>query len=231
MNLILRRRNFLVNKGLQFSLLCITLGYVMFFFLVMFASLFVPLMLNLSPDGGELSETVYESAHNLIFLHNNFWLPSLFCLISISIHSIRTSHRIAGPIYRLNTIVDSMKRGILPAPLRSLRKGDYLTAEFSQASDMLENLRLKLGDIQAKHEELDKSISQCTALSGKASQDELMKTIIDIKAKSSQLGEQIGYFSIPSDEASCEPSTQKTDTCSEKSTCIRQEDGTPGREC
>jgi hypothetical protein len=231
MNFIKRRRNFLVNKNLQFSLLCITVGYVIFFFLVMSASLFVPLMVNLTTDSGNISKKTIESANNLIFLHNNFWLPSVLCLISIAIHSIRTSHRIAGPIYRLNTVVDSIKQGILPAPLRGLRKGDYLTAEFSQASDMVESLRLKLGDIQASHEDLDKTISQCNALSGIAQQDEVIKSINEIRAKSSQLGEKIGCFSILSNESPCEPSSDKTHSCGGNCTCAKQSDGTPESKC
>ena len=67
MNLILRRRNFLINKDLQFSLLCITLGYVLFFLLVMSASLFFPLMANLKADGGEMSKQSLEYANNLFF--------------------------------------------------------------------------------------------------------------------------------------------------------------------
>jgi methyl-accepting chemotaxis protein len=231
MNLILRRRNFLVNKDLQFSLLCITLGYVVFFLLVMSASLFVPLMVNLKAEGGEISKQSLESANNLIFLHNNFWLPSLLCMISISIHSIRTSHRIAGPIYRLNTVVESIKQGILPPPLPGLRKGDYLAEEFSQASDMLENLRLKLGDIQAKHEDLDKTISQCNELSDKSSQEEVMQSINEIRAKSSQLGEKIGYFSILNNESPCEHSNDKTHTCGGNCTCVNQTDGTSESDC
>lgn len=226
MNFILRRRNFLVNKDLQFSLLCITLGYVIFFLLVMSASLFVPLMVNLKAEGGVISKKSLESANNLIFLHNNFWLPSFLCLISISIHSIRTSHRIAGPIHRLNTVVESIKQGILPPPLRSLRKGDYLTREFSQASDMLESLRINLGDIQATHEDLDKTICEYNELSGDASQDEVMQSINEIRAKSRQLGEKIGYFSILSNGSPCEPSSEKTHTCGGNYTCVNQTDGT-----
>jgi len=231
MEFISRRRNFLVNKGLQFSLLSITLGYIVFFLLVLSASLFLPLMAGLSAEGGYISNKALESANNLIFLHNNFWLPSLFCMISISIHSIRTSHRIAGPVYRLNKVIDSIKQGILPAPLRSLRKGDYLNKEFSNISGMLDNLRLKLGDIQAAHEDLDKSISQCNELSAAASPDEITKAINEIRAKSGQLGEKIGYFSILNNESPCEPSNDKTQTCSGNCSCVKQDDGTPGSEC
>ena len=230
MEFILRRRNFLVNKGLQFSLLRITVGYVAFFLLVLSASLFVPLMASLSAEGAHISKKTLESANNLIFLHNNFWLPSLLCLITISIHSIRTSHRIAGPVYRLNKVIDSIKQGILPAPLHRLRKGDYLTEEFSNISGMLDNLRLKLGDIQTAHEDLDKTISQRSKLSGTASPDEIMKAINDIRAKSGQLGEKIGYFSILNNEPTCEPSNDTTQTYSGNYTCVKQENGTPGSE-
>jgi len=230
MEFISRRRNFLVNKDLQFSLLCIALGYVVFFILVITAALFVPLMVNMKAEGGNISKKALQSANNLIYLHNNFWLPSLLCLISISIHSIRTSHRIAGPIYRLNRVVDSIKQGILPVPLHSLRKGDYLFEQFSNTSEMLTNLRLKLGDIQATHEDLDKTIAQCNELSGTTSPDALIKSINEIRAKSSQLGEKIGYFSIPNSESPCDATQDKLKTCSSSCACGNQSDGTSGNE-
>jgi hypothetical protein len=128
-------------------------------------------------------------------------------------------------------VVDSLKQGVLPVPLRSLRKGDYLTDEFSNASEMVNTLRLKLGDIQAIHEDLNRSIDQCNELSGKASQDVLMQSINEIRAKSSQLGDRIGYFTIMNNESPCGPSQDKTQPCSGNCACGKQKDGTPGTSC
>jgi len=223
MEFIARRRNFLVNKDLQFSLLCITLGYVIFFFLVMIASLFVPLMVSMNVEGGNITKKTVESAQNLLFLHNNFWLPSLLCLISISIHSIRTSHRIAGPMYRLNRAVDSIRQGIIPASLRSLRKGDYLIKEFGNVGEMVASLHAKLSEIQTAHADLEDAISQCNALSGKGASDELMRSIQEIRSKSGRLGETINCFSVQDDETSCGPSQNNAHSCT--GTCGCKQDG------
>lgn len=231
MAFISRRRIFLVNKNLQFSLLRITLGYVIFFLLILSLALFVPLMVNLKAEGGIISKKALESANNLIFLHNNFWLPSLLCLVSIAIHSVRTSHRIAGPMYRLNMVIESIKQGILPAPLRRLRKGDYLSEEFSNVNEMLDNLRLKLNDIQASHEDLDGALSQYDKLSKEGSLDEMRKSLSEIRAKSARLKEKIEYFTILNGESPGDPSHDTTYICSENYACAKGEDGTSGGEC
>jgi methyl-accepting chemotaxis protein len=231
MAFISRRRTFLVNKNLQFRLLCITLGYVIFFLLIMSLALFVPLMANLKAEGGKISKEALESAKNLIFLHNNFWLPSLLCLVFISIHSVRTSHRIAGPMYRLNMLIESIKQGILPAPMCRLRKGDYLTKEFSNVNEMLDNLRLKLNDIRVSHEDLDMTLSQYSELSGKGSLDEMRTSLNEIRAKSARLKEKIGYFSILNGESPGDPSHDATHICSEHYACAKDEEGTSGGEC
>jgi methyl-accepting chemotaxis protein len=231
MAFISRRRTFLVNKNLQFRLLCITLGYVIFFLLILSLALFAPLMANLKAEGGKISKEALESANNLIFLHNNFWLPSLLCLVFIAIHSVRTSHRIAGPMYRLNMLIESIKQGILPAPLSRLRKGDYLTEEFSNVNEMLDNLRLKLNDIRASHEDLDMTLSQCSELSGKGSLDEMRTSLNEIRAKSARLKEKIGYFSVLNGESPGDPSHDATHICSEHYACAKEEDGTSGGEC
>jgi hypothetical protein len=231
MNFISRRRNFLVNKNLQYSLLRITLGYVFFFFLVIFASLFIPLMLNLKAEGGDISKQTLESASTLIFLHNNFWLPSLLCLVSIAVHSIRTSHRIAGPMHRMNEVIESVKQGILPPPLNRLRKGDYLSEEFRNVSEMLDNLRLRLDDIRVSHADLDRAVSQCCDLPGKTSGDEIVKSMNEIRVKNSRLKEKIGYFSILNSGAPVDPSHDNTHTHGENCACVKEENGTSGGEC
>lgn len=230
MEFISRRRKFLVNKDLQFSLLCITLGYVIFFFLVMTTSLFVPLMVDLKAADGSMSKKTLESAQNFLFLHNNFWLPSVLCLISISIHSIRTSHRIAGPIYRLNTVVDSIKQGIIPPPMRTLRKGDYLVKEFSNISDMVDHLSLTINNIHEAHAALDKTILQCTSIPASASQHEIMKAMNEIAAKSDTLRDTIKSISIQNDDIPSGPSPVGGEASAGTCGC-KQEQGAPESKC
>jgi methyl-accepting chemotaxis protein len=174
---------------------------VLLFFSVLALSLFIPLMVGLDSAGNITSNKSFQSAQSLLYLHEHFWLPSFLCLIAIAIHSVKTSHRIAGPMYRLNKIINSINQGVLPVPLRTLRKGDYLTEEFNRINDMLENLRTHITDVQEEHSELGRLISQTSSLSSESSTDVFMQIITDIEEKNEHLGEKIGYFNVESIES------------------------------
>ena len=193
----LRRRKFVLNKNLQYSMLLISISYAASIFIVLAASLFVPLMVGMNRAEFASKES-FQAANTILFIHKHFWIPGLLCMITIGIYSIRTSHRIAGPIYRLNKLLRSMKQGIIPRPLHNLRKSDYLTDEFELINQMLENLRSNLSDVQAEHSKLNNVISKHNKSANKASRDQLVKQLKKISDQSNKLGESIEYFKIES---------------------------------
>jgi nitrogen fixation/metabolism regulation signal transduction histidine kinase len=173
------------------------MSYIILIFLVLAASLFVPLMMEME-RAGEVPENAFRAANLILFIHDHFWLPGLLCLLAVGIHSVRTSHRIAGPIYRLKNVIGSVKQGILPPPLRSLRKGDYLVAEFELINQMVENLRLNIEEIQEAHSEVDRAVSLYRNLSNEALRDESLEKFNEIARYNTILGEKIGHFKIQS---------------------------------
>ena len=192
----LRRRKFIINKDLQYSLLIISFFYLLLFFVVVGSILFVPLMIELD-SADYYSEQAFQTASKILYLHTKFWPAVLLSLLVIALHSIRTSHKIAGPLYRLNLVFAAIKQGNLPQRIR-LRKGDYLLKEVELINQMLESLRVKVHDIQEAQARLNEAISECKDVVSHASKDEILQRMNDLEEKGDQLGEKLAYFKIVS---------------------------------
>lgn len=190
------RRKFIIRKKLQYSLLIISLLYVVFFLVVLGTSLFIPLMIELGKSYGS-SEKALQAANQILYLHANFWPAVLFSFIVICLHSIFTSHRIAGPLYRFSLAFKDMKEGVLCKPIR-VRKGDHLLDEIETFNQMVERLRAKIAEIQEAQVCFSKAITECSELVSQAPRDEIIKRLSDLTQKGNRLGEKIGFFKIES---------------------------------
>lgn len=191
---ISRRRKFLINKDLQFRLLSASLFYVLLFVAVLGSALFIPLFTELEKAHGS-SLKVQQAAKILLYLHANFWPAVLLSLVLIAILSIRTSHRVAGPLYRITRVLDALKDGNLSNAIHP-RKGDRLAAEIKTTNQMLETLRIKVAEIQKAQKDLNHAIAACSEVIGHASGEEMALRMNDIREKETTLGERILYFKI-----------------------------------
>jgi methyl-accepting chemotaxis protein len=189
-----RRRKFLINKGLQWRLLAISLGHVMLFFIVVSFALFFPLIIDLG-QSDTYSEKALQAANHMLYLHTYFWPAALFALFAICLHSIHISHKIAGPLYRFSHIFKALQNGTLPQPIR-LRKGDYLLPEMETLNAMLRSLRERIGEIQATQTQLYEAITTCQQTVQQASQDDLTQRLKYLAEKGNALGDQLAHFKI-----------------------------------
>jgi methyl-accepting chemotaxis protein len=193
---ILRRRKFVINKSLQYHLLFISLLYAVLFLVVVGVSLFIPLMVELE-RAEDASEKALQASNLILYLHANFWPAVLLSLIFIGLYSIRTTHRIAGPLYRMNLVFKAMEEGNLPGPIQT-RKDDYLLPEIEEINQVLEKLRGKVTEIQGAQVQLSEAISECGKVVSQCSRDEIIERINNIMRKRNQLAEKIRYFKIES---------------------------------
>lgn len=189
-----RRRKFIINKNLQYRFLIISISYIFIFFIFTIFSLFVPLIIKLN-EVDITSEAALQAANQLLYLHTNFWPALLLFIVIIVLHSIRTSHRIAGPLYRINIIFESIKKGNLPKPTH-LRKGDLLVADFESANQMLNIIRQQVMQIKEAHVDLSKTISECEDIYSHGSRDDLTECINKLSKKGEQLEEKLSFFKI-----------------------------------
>jgi methyl-accepting chemotaxis protein len=191
-----RRRHFIINKDLQFSLLTISIFYLLIFLVVVGSILFIPVMIELD-QVDYASDQAVQAASKIMYLHSKFWPAVIFALILIALHSIRTSHKIAGPLYRFDRLFESMKEGNLSSKI-TLRKGDYLINEMDNINEMLESLQIRVQEIKDAQSGLNEAISECKDVVSHASKDEISKRMNDITEKGDQLGEKLAYFKLAS---------------------------------
>lgn len=140
-----QRRKFIVNKSVQLRLLWLSLAYILFFCFVLASALFIPLIIELNNPNAVPGE-VEESATQILYLHDKFWLAALLALVVVGLHSILTSHRIAGPLYRFDRMFKSIRDGRLPAQVK-LRKRDFLIKEMDTINEMIESLRDRFNNL------------------------------------------------------------------------------------
>jgi hypothetical protein len=164
---ILRRRTFLINLRLQANLLLTSLGHIGLFIVVITIALFAPLILRLN-SGEPGSTEASDAALRILYLHEVYWLPVLLSLLAIGLHSIRASHRIAGPVFRFRRVCESMAGGVVPLPV-TLRKDDQLHAEMDVVNAMLETWRRVVTEAKEDAERLQDSLAAYEETSDAAS--------------------------------------------------------------
>ena len=191
---IWRRRRFIINRDFQLKLLFASLFYVCLCLAVLGAGLFIPLFTELDQPGAT-SLKLQQAAKMVLYLHENFWPAVLLSLVLIGFLSIRTSHRIAGPLYRIMLVLESLKKGKLPKPVHA-RKGDHLEAEIKITNQMIEGLRIHAGEIQKAQADLNNAIDACSKVIGQASSEELTNRMKDVSEKRDRLEEKMSYFKI-----------------------------------
>jgi len=171
-----------------------SLFYVFLALAVVGSGLFIPLFTELE-KAQRTSLKLQHVARMILYLHENFWPAVLLSLVLICFLSIRTSHRIAGPLYRITLVLESLKKGKLPKAVHS-RKGDHLDAEIEVTNQMLDSLRMHVGEIQKAQADLDGAIAACSKLTGHASSEEMALHMKDIREKGRTLEEKLSHFKI-----------------------------------
>jgi hypothetical protein len=194
MRAIFKRRKFVVYRKLQLRLMIISFSYVVLFCAVMGMYLFIPLMIELNKSYTG-SDEAFGVAERILYLHEKFWPALLLSLFAMGCHSIFTSHKIAGPLYRFNLIFKAIKEGIVPTPIQ-LRKSDYLYGEMENINQMLERLRGKLTELQETQADLNRSIIECKDGVSHSSMNELIKKMEDLGEQGKKLEEKLGYFKV-----------------------------------
>jgi methyl-accepting chemotaxis protein len=190
----LRRRRFLINRPLQLTLLWNSLLHVILFVTVTAVALFVPSMIELRSIE-DYSQNKLEAANHLLYLHDYFWPAVLFVLIVIFLTSIRTSHKIAGPLFRFNRTFEAIGKGELPSAIR-IRKGDFLVEEAKGINRMLEGLRENVRAVQEAQAALQKAISECEQTAKQSSPTELEDRVKDLVERADELEKRLGAFSV-----------------------------------
>jgi hypothetical protein len=132
-----RRKSRLVDRRYQFGLAWRMLLVFLLFFAIGVFVVFAPSTFGLL-TGADLAE-LEPAAEEFLILHRRIWPAVLVVLAGVFAYTLLFSHRIVGPIYRINQVLHKMLRGEYPGSV-TLRKGDH----FQQTADLLERLSQQL---------------------------------------------------------------------------------------
>jgi methyl-accepting chemotaxis protein len=187
-----RRRKFIVNRDLQMALLRNSFLYAFLFVLVIGEVFFVPLMAELT-DAESPSETSVQVANQIQYLYTYFWPAVIFAMILILLHSIRASHKVAGPLYRFKVVLEALKEGEISPPIH-IRKGDYLQQEAELINQVLESLRQNLKGLQQAQVQLNQALSGYRRELGQNLSTEEKQRVRDLTEKADQLADRLRYF-------------------------------------
>lgn len=144
------RRRFVVDS-FQYRLLGITLTYFLAAVVVFVAAIFVPLIVELWSRGA-LDADDAALADQFLVLHGRVWPAVGVAVLMLTVHSVVTSNRIAGPLYRFRQVFEAVARGDLTGRVR-IRSHDYLDRDADALDAMVEALAEHVARLR-RHQEL-----------------------------------------------------------------------------
>ncbi|MEW6746341.1 MAG: hypothetical protein AB1486_26670 [Planctomycetota bacterium] len=190
-----RRRRFIVNKPLQLSLVASALVYALLVVLTVALSLFLPLFSDLETHQGSSFEA-WETATNILFLHEKLWPPILFTLLAVCLHAVWISHKIAGPLYRFKQLFRSIASGVIPRTTR-LRHGDLLHPEMEEINVMMAGLRERMEGLKSAQQELERALASSQQLLAGSPCPATATAMHELEQKVRSLHEQLEHLRLP----------------------------------
>lgn len=159
---LLRRRRFLIHRRIQYALLFSSLGHVLLVTTVVGVVLFLPLWMDLHGEEAT-SEAAARAARQILYLHARFWPAIGLALVLTALDSIRTSHRIAGPLFRFSQVLREVRAGRVPDRI-VLREGDLLRVECDEINAALVEVRRKVDEIHEARLELLRAVDDAESI-------------------------------------------------------------------
>ena len=155
-----RRRKKIIKPRQQLKLACFVVVFLLVYSLVFGLAIFYPLAMELHGSAGTGDQA--RVAFVILGLHETIWPALGFVLVLSFIGTILFSHRVAGPIFRLEKAVADFVRGDFKK-IR-LRKSD----EFKEIEDSVNRLAEYLGNVQSLdtefHDHLKENLSRLSRM-------------------------------------------------------------------
>ena len=180
----IRRRNYFIDKPFQ------TIFIVKFCIIVIISSFVIGASIFYLSTG--FTTVAIENAHVIVKSTSDFMLPvvietiilvTLFSAAAVILLTLFTSHKIAGPLYRLKVEIEKFKLGQLNASFRTRRT--------DQLQDLTESLAEMSRVLTEKHLGIKNRLSELKVSLEKpgADKDAIMR-------KLNELETDISYFKI-----------------------------------
>lgn len=132
----------MINREIQLG---VTFRCIFFFIIAIFlstGSIFLPSILGMMTE--TRAEKLIVPAQEFLILHKRIWPMILIFIIGIVVYTILLTHRIVGPIYRLNRELRNMIEGKYSENI-ALRKKDFFKETASLVEELARTLHEKQG--------------------------------------------------------------------------------------
>jgi hypothetical protein len=134
-----RRRTRIVDRQFQ-------LGLAVRLLLVLTALFAAGIALAFAPSAYVLATTndlksLEPAAAEFLVLHRRLWPAAFLSFAGIFVYAIFFSHRIAGPVYRINAVLRALIDGRDP-PAVKFRDGDYFLPTATLLGELAEKMRI-----------------------------------------------------------------------------------------
>ena len=133
-----RRRKRIVDQGFQ-------VGMAVRLLLVLTALFAAGIALAFAPSAYVLATTndlksLEPAAAEFLVLHKRLWPAALLSFAGIFVYVILFSHRVAGPVYRINAVLRALIDDQDP-PVVKFRTGDYFQPTAALLKELSEKMR------------------------------------------------------------------------------------------
>lgn len=155
-----RRRNYFIDKPFQTKFIIKFCVIVIISSLAIGASIFY-FSMNFTTVAIEKAHVIVKSTSDFMFpiVIETLALVTLFSALSVILLTLFTSHKIAGPLYRLKSEIEKFKAGQLNVGFRT-RSTDQLQDLSESLSEMSKVLTQKHIGIKARLAELKSSLEK-----------------------------------------------------------------------
>lgn len=138
-----RRRTFLVDRHFQikYTIIIVLVGAIvsiLFGLLLYKAHLENTRLISMQAFDNERLATAIQSIDQGLLYYLAVFV--IILIVALFIWGILITHKVAGPIYYISTLLDSITKEKLPSP-RPLRKGDEMQEFYSTTNKMIDFLK------------------------------------------------------------------------------------------
>jgi methyl-accepting chemotaxis protein len=150
------RKKYLIKPAFQLRLALTIFVYVVVYSAIFGFIIFFPLYTNL--QGSSSVEEQVRISEIALYLHKRVW-PALFVMAALAgLHAVFYSHRLVGPVYRFEKMLDALIAGDYSMRIRirkrdELRDMEALLNQLAETLEAIKNDDLKLhSDVKSKLE-------------------------------------------------------------------------------
>lgn len=134
-----RRKKLYIDREIQLGITVRFLAIFLAFIFLTTCAVFIPSSIKLLSHGP--AEELIKPAQEFLILKSRVWPMAFVVMLAAVVYTVIFSHRIAGPIQRLNSELRNIISGNYPERIR-LRKKDY----FKETASLLEELAQEMAE-------------------------------------------------------------------------------------